>query len=158
MTRSSFVLKLIIGVFIAATLLANNMYAQEKEPCVISITEPQNNATVGRETIVKGKAEIPRGNYLWVLARRSDFKPLWWPQREAEIDPRTKKWSATAVFGGPQDVGWNFDIGVIAVDKEGHAFLRDYWIKAMKTGDWRPIEIPQTSCPPTTMKVKKVKH
>lgn len=158
MTRSSFFLKLLIGVFIAATLVATIMYAQEKEPCVISITEPHNGAKVGRETIVKGTAEIPRGNYLWVLARRSDFKPLWWPQREAEIDPRSHKWSATAFFGGPQDVGRNFDIGVIAVDTEGHAFLRDYWIKAMRTGDWKPIEIPQTSFTPTTMKVKKVKH
>jgi len=145
-------------VFITAILLANIVYAQEKERCGISITEPRNNANVGRATIVKGKAEIPRGNYLWVVARRSDFKPGWWPQREAEIDPRTHKWSATAVFGEPRDIGWDFDIGVIVVDTQGHAFLRDYWKKAMRTGDWRPIEIPPTSCPPITMKVKKVKH
>jgi hypothetical protein len=158
MARFLFVTIGLIGMFITASSFINNINAQEKETCIISITEPRNNVTVGRETTVKGKAEIPRGNYLWVLARRSDFKPLWWPQREAEIDPRTKKWSATSVFGGAQDIGWNFDIGVISVDKKGHTFLKDYWIKAMRTGNWKPIEMPQTSCPPTTIKVKKVKH
>lgn len=157
MIRFSFYRLLVIGVIICSNPFLSNIYAEERI-CDIVITEPQDNAAVGREIIVKGKANIPRGSYLWVLARRNDFKPLWWPQREAEIDPRTKKWSATAVFGVAQDVGWTFDIGVIAVDKSGHSFLKNYWLKAMRTGDWRPIEIPETQCPPKIIKVKKTNH
>jgi len=147
-----------MGVFVAVSLVARSGDAQKKEQVVIEITDPQNGSKVGRETIVKGTAHLPSGHYLWVLARRNDFKPLWWPQREAEVDPKTHKWGATAVFGGSQDIGWDFDIGVIAVNTEGHALLRDYWIKAMRTGDWRPIEIPPTPSPPQTLKVKKVSH
>lgn len=158
MTRIFFLSKLLIGIFVAAILVAGSAYAQKKEQFVIEIIDPRSDSKVGRETTVKGTALLPSGHYLWVLARRSDFKPLWWPQREAEVDPKTHKWSATAVFGGPQDIGWDFDIGVITVNAEGHALLRDYWIKAMRTGDWRPIEIPPTSSAPQTLKVKKVSH
>lgn len=158
MTQAPLFSKLLTGAFIGVILIATIIDAQANEPCAISITAPEKNAEVERQTIVKGTAEIPRGNYLWVLVRRSDFRPLWWPQREAQIDPKTFQWRAAAVLGGPQDVGWDFDIGVIAVDENGHAFLRNYWINAMKSGDWKPIEIPQTSCPPTILKVKKVHH
>ena len=157
MTRLSFLATLLIGACVAASLIAGSAHAQKQEQSIIEITDPQSGSKVGREMIVKGTARLPRGHSLWVLARRNDFKPLWWPQREAEVDPKTHKWSATAVFGGPQDVGWDFDIGVIAVNEEGHALLKDYWIKAMRTGDWRPIEIPLTSSS-QTLRVKKVSH
>lgn len=158
MTRPSLFTTLLTGTLIGVIFIATIIYAQPNEPCVISIKEPYENAEVGRQTIVKGTAEIPRGNYLWVLARCSDYQPLWWPQREARIDPRTHQWRATVVFGESQDVGRDFDIGVIAVDEQGNAFLRNYWINAMKSGDWRPIEIPRTSCAPTTLQVRKMSH
>lgn len=147
-----------IGIFSALSMVEEEVYAQGGEKFIIEVTSPKPNSKVGRETIVKGTAIIPGGHYLWVLARRKDFKPLWWPQREAEIDPRTHKWSASAFFGEARDIGWEFDIGVITVNEKGHAKLRDYWIKAMKTGDWRPIEIPETSSPPRIWRVKKVSH
>ena len=124
----------------------------------IVILAPHDNDIVGRQIRVKGTAEIPRGHYLWLLARNSDFKPLWWPQREAEIDPKTRQWSATAVFGGHQDIGSPFDIGVIAVNQAGHTILMEYWIEAMRTGDWRPIQIPETSMSPVVIKVTKKTH
>jgi len=158
MTKPSFLVTLMIGAFVAANLAAGRSHAQTPEPFGIEVTEPQCGSKVGRETTVEGTASLPRGHYLWVLARREDFKPSWWPQREAEVNPKTHKWSATAVFGGPQDIGWNFDVGVISVDQEGHTLLKDYLMKAMRTGDWRPIEIPPTSLPPQTLSVKKASH
>jgi len=158
MTRRLFLSMLLIGVLIAVSLVARNGDAQKNEQVDIKVTDPRNGSNVGREMVVKGTAYLPRGHYLWVLARRNDFKPLWWPQREAEVDPKTHKWSATAVFGGPQDVGWDFDIGVIAVNEKEHALLKDYWIKAMRTGDWKTIEMPPSAAAPQILKVKKVSH
>jgi hypothetical protein len=158
MNRPSSFCVLLIGVAVVASLIGGTIYAQNQEQSVIEITDPVGGSSVGRETIVKGIAHLPRGHYLWVLARRSDFRPLWYPQREAEVDPTTHKWSATANFGEQRDVGQTFDIGVVSVNEEGHTLLKDYWIKAMRTGDWKPIEIPPTSSPPQTLRVRKVRH
>lgn len=153
-----------MGIFILVVLGINTGYSQEREDqFIVNIAAPNDGTNVGRETIVKGTALIPSGHHLWVLARRNDFEPLWWPQREAKIEipkpgARTGEWKATAVFGGPQDIGWEFDIGVITVNEEGHAILMEYWKKAMKSGDWKPIEIPNVSSPPQILKVKKVRH
>lgn len=124
----------------------------------ITITHPRNGSEVERDTIVKGTASIPGGYYVWVLVRRYDFAPLWWPQREVKIDPKTNEWRATAIFGGPQDIGWDFDIGVIVVNEDGHRELMNYWTRAMKKRDWRPIQIPATSSPPYLLRVRKVRH
>lgn len=129
-----------------------------KAQFVVTVTNPQNGSDVGRETTVRGTAVIPGGNHLWVLARRVDFEPLWWPQREVKIDPKTHKWSSTACFGVPEDINWDFHIGVITVNEDGHKELMDCWTNAMKTGDWKPIEIPETTSPLRIIKVKKVSH
>jgi len=128
------------------------------EEMSVTITYPTNKSKVGREVLVRGKALIPGGQYLWILARRTDFKPLWWPQREAEVDPTTGEWKAIAILGGPQDIGWEFDVGVIVVNSEGHAKLQDYWIKSMQSGDWRPIQIPKTTVAPQLIRVMKTSH
>jgi len=137
--------------------VTGNGFAQE-EQFSVKITHPHNGGKVGRETIVKGIASIPNGNYLWVLARRADFKPLWWPQREAKIDPNSNQWKVAVRFGEVQDINWEFDIGVITVNAAGHRELMNYWITAMKTGNWRPIQIPETTSPPRIIRVRKVRH
>jgi hypothetical protein len=147
---------LLIGACVITNLTGESGHAQEQKQTIIKITDPQDGTRVGRETLVKGTAYLPRGHYLWVLARRSDFEPLWWPQREAKVDPRTHEWSATAFFGESGDLGYAFDIGVISVNEEGHALLKDYLIKAMKTGSWMPVEIPPISSPPQIRRVKRV--
>lgn len=124
----------------------------------IRIISPQDSSRVGRDVIVKGTATVPAGIYVWTVARRHDFEPLWWPQREVKIDSKTKKWKTTVSLGEPHDVGWYFDIGIITVDAEGHQKLMDYWVKAMETGDWRPIRIPETTSPPIMIKVEKIRH
>ena len=144
-------------LFILVMLIVCDVHA-EQDKCDIKIIRPQNGSNVGRETTVKGTASIPIGNHLWVLARRVDFEPLWWPQREAKIDPKTHKWNATANFGEPQDIKRDFHLGVITVNADGHKELMDYWIKAMSTENWRPIQIPETTSPPRIIKVKKVRH
>ncbi len=130
----------------------------ETTRAVVTIRVPADGDEVGRETVVRGTATLPAGQYLWVLARRSDFKPLWWPQREAQIDAATAEWSAVALFGDPVDVGAEFEVGVVVVDQRGHSQLKDYWVKAMKTNDWRPVQLPEVKAPPRTVRVRKVLH
>lgn len=148
---------LLILALLVTSLGAGHAYAQQ-EPSAVTMTEPTKDSKVGRDVWVRGTASIPNGHYLWVVARRVDFTPLWWPQKPAPVDPTTQTWQATAVFGGPQDIGWDFDVGVITVNEEGHRQLMEYWKKAMSTGDWRPIEIPRVTSPPRIVKVKKVSH
>lgn len=124
----------------------------------IKITSPKDSSHVGRNVVVEGTAIVPAGNYIWAVARHQNFEPLWWPQREVKIDSKTKKWKTTVSLGEPHDVGWYFDIGIITVNAEGHQKLMDYWVKAMETGDWRPIQIPKTTSPPRIIRVKKTRH
>ena len=55
-------------------------------------------------------------------------------------------------------INWEFDIGVITVNPIGHQELMDYWITGMKTGNWRPIQIPVTTSSPQIVRVRKVRH
>jgi hypothetical protein len=156
-----FFFKLLMGLFATvgtAVLLLSDGHAQRKERVVIEITDPKSGAKVDKEAPVQGTARLPAGYHLWVLARRTDHRPLWVPQQEAEVDPATQKWSATAVFGAQQDVGSDYDVGVVAVDDRGHAVLAGYHDKATKTGDWKPIEVPPGSSSLQTITVKKVRH
>jgi hypothetical protein len=126
----------------------------------VEITDPERDGMkVGKDMDVKGTAEIPGGTYLWVLAHRTKgFKKVWWPQNEAEIDPVTKKWEVFVVFGGPQDIGYDFEIAVIVVDEKENSKLHDYRNKAMATGHWPPIPMPPTAdgTAPVIRTVKKV--
>ena len=124
----------------------------------VIITSPAPKSNVRQKVVVKGKAYLPGGYPLWIVSRHEDFRPLWWPQREAEVNPATKQWESLAFLGGPQDIGSQFDIGAIVVNGEAHAKLRNYWVKAMRTGDWMPIELPKTVIAPKLIRVTKTGH
>jgi hypothetical protein len=137
-------------------ICASSAIAQD---IVVKVTDPPRNGIEVRRTYkVMGTASIPSGTHLWVLTRREDFEGLWWPQSEGKVDPVSKKWKVSVTFGIPDDIGWNFDIAAIVIAESQHAILRNYRIKAMKTGDWRPIEMPEVLAPPILLRVKKVGH
>src|SRR5437867_1312606 len=102
---------LLLATLLGFTFGAKNNYA-EQEPAV-TITFPSQGSSVGKEVVVRGTATLPQGQHLWLFARRIDFAPLWWPQREVSIDYGKHTWQGTAVFGIPQDVGWDFEIAAI---------------------------------------------
>jgi hypothetical protein len=125
----------------------------------IQILDPARDGTEVRRTlVVKGSASIPSGTHLWILTRREDFEGIWWPQGEGKVDPATGDWKVSATFGTQDDVGWNFDIAAVLVTDQSHIILRDYRTTAMRTGDWKPIELPKVEIPPVLRKVKKVGH
>ena len=89
----------------------------------VNITDPSiDGYRVGREYDVKGTAHIQAGQYLWVLCHRRGL-PLWWPQSDASIDPVTNQWIVTVAFGEAEDIGRDFEIMTIIVNRQGGSFL-----------------------------------
>lgn len=146
--------------FLLAILASNiALSAFAAQGCTIS--EPRNGGQVAREASVSGTANLAPSEYAWLVARRFDFAPNWWPQgRYLDVDARTGEWRGTAVFGGPQDVGWEFDVAVMIVTSEGNQRLLNYREKAIETGDWRPIRIQDLvkGKSPCAVKVRKTGH
>ena len=146
----------LVGLMISST--ANILWAQE-DTVLVKITDPSRDGVeVKKGMTVKGTAIIPRGCHLWAMVRRSDFTDVWWPQAEGKIDPKTNEWKVSVTFGQAEDVGWDFNIAVFVVKGPEHIILQNYRIKAMKDGDWKPIEAPPSVCPPQIRTVKKVGH
>jgi hypothetical protein len=150
------------GLFFLFLIIAFNwsasVNAQQGIEFKVKITQPScDGLQVGREMDVKGTADIPSGHYLWVLAHRTQgFKNVWWPQNEGDIDPITKKWEVYVVFGGPQDIGYDFEVAAIIVNEKNHLKLKKYRENAMKTGNWSPITMPPTPYPPVIRRLRKV--
>jgi hypothetical protein len=125
----------------------------------VSIAQPATGSTVDHHVVtVRGAAPGKSNEHVWLLARRKDFAPLWWPQREVAVDPQSGRFEGPVTLGGPQDVGWDFDIAAVLADAQAHTQLLDYWKKAMTTGDWRPIDTPSGIQGLAVVKVKKAKH
>lgn len=157
MNRRKLVVKslLIVSLFVPFLVEGIPLFAESQIKVAITVPE-RDGIEVRKEMDVKGTASIPSGNYLWILVHRiKGFKRVWWPQNEADIDTVSKKWEVHVVFGGPQDVGYDFEIAAIVVNEQEHLQLLDYWQKAMKSGDWRPILMPPTVTAPTKRRVKK---
>ena len=152
--------KVLSIVFLLVLSLGFGVSAYAEPTIKVKITDPGlDGAKVGKETLVKGTAIIPSGNYLWVLVHRTKgFKRVWWPQNQADIDPETKKWEVNVVFGGPQDIKYEFEIAAIVVNGTEHSKLQDYWNKAMSSGHWPPIPMPPTVTAPVYRNVKKTNH
>ena len=126
---------------------------------VVEVMRPRVEGTeVGLSMVIEGTAEIPADLHLWVFARRVDFSPFWWPQNEGYIDPETGQWRVQATFGGPQDVGWRFDIAVAVFDYKSHIQLANYLHRAVTSGHYPPIEMPKTAAPPKMLRVMKTSH
>jgi hypothetical protein len=146
-------------LLLTVTICAPAQPHAQTQQFAVMITDPERDGLEVRKGMtVKGTASIPSGYHLWVLARRSDFDGVWWPQGEGKIDPTTKEWKASVTFGEAQDIGWDFEIAAIVVDQEGHIKLREYRTKAMKENVWNPIEVPLSAATPKIRTVKKIAH
>ena len=120
------------------------------------VTSPSSGASVEMLVDVKGSAKLPEGHHLWVFVRRIDFDPFWWPQNEGRVDEESGKWRVQVTVGAPQDVGWDFEVAVAVFQGNAHFQLREYRREAMRTGEWRPIEMPEVAIAPQIIRIKKV--
>jgi hypothetical protein len=145
-------------LLIAITCFSGQIFAQ-KDSCLVTLNDPaRDGVEVKKGMTVKGYANIPSGYHLWVLVRRIDFEDVWWPQNEGKIDPKTHEWKVFVTFGQSEDIGWDFCIAALVIKEDDHIKLKDYRKKAMKDGDFRPIEAPSSLCPPQIRMVKKNGH
>lgn len=112
--------------------------------------------SVEEDGAINGKASIPHDYYLWVLVHRTlpyKKQDRWWPQGDSEISSEGK-WDVWVTYGNPKDIGHEFEIAVIIVDRTEHLKLQA-WIK---TGDLNnPISMSKTICPPVIRVVKKTR-
>lgn len=155
-STSTLVRGLVLLLILILTAGSNYGYAQQ---FVVKIVDPpRDGMPVGKGMTVTGTASVPSGYHVWVLARRIDYEDVWWPQGEGKIDPSTKEWKVAVTFGQEEDIKWDFQIAVMVFNEEGHIILQEYRKKALKSGDWKPIEIPETAAPPQIVKVKKINH
>jgi hypothetical protein len=89
---------LLITLLLVTSLGIEPRYARP-ESCDVTIIHPTEDSPVGKEVNVDGTFSIPNDQYVWLLARREDFAPLWYPQREARIDSGNHTWNARASIG-----------------------------------------------------------
>ena len=157
MNRKARSLILSSTALVLATLSYHGVvHAEEPSELVFTVTTPlRDGAPVGKEMLVEGTAQLPVGHHLWVFARRDDFEPLWWPQGEGKVV--NDKWRVLVHFGGAQDINYPFDLAVAAFTEDAHLKLETYRRKAMKTGDSRPIDMPEAEAP-QIFHVLKVSH
>ena len=129
--------------------------------CELEITTPSPGDKVDRRGRVQGRAKIPAGSYLWVLAHVKYLREDWWPQggRAAAIDANGT-WEIMAFYGEPQDIGEDFEIALAVVNEPMNTQLRQWAQKGKQTGKYPPIEFPNTidGCPPVKITVSKSGH
>ncbi|MCA9473168.1 MAG: hypothetical protein MRJ96_04675 [Nitrospirales bacterium] len=124
----------------------------------VEVLEPAlDGHEVGAQMKIKGTAHLPKGNYLWIFVHRiKGFEDKWWPQGMVRINSENSTWAKTIRFGEKIDVGYQFEIAIVTVNKAEHEKLRLYEFRSKKTGVWDPIAIPPTTSPTTYRIVKKI--
>ncbi len=148
------------GVILCAASLSLTI-AEDKGVPTITWQEPPASSpasSVSCQADVTGSAIIGPANHLWVLVHRIDYDNVWVPQSEARIDPVTHNFKARVQFGERRDVGQDFEIALVTVSSTGHIALQNYRREAMISGNWKPIDMPQTTSPPIVRRVVKTGH
>jgi len=127
--------------------------------CQVEITSPEPAAETGAEGMVIGRANIPAGTHLWLLARRKDVAG-WWPQGGAAAEIRHGEWSLPVRYGEPSDAGKEFEIAAVVVDEHTHHRLAQWVEQGKRTGHHSPIAFPKTVAvsAPAKRTVRKVRH
>jgi|APTNR8051073442_1049403.scaffolds.fasta_scaffold02479_9 hypothetical protein len=123
-----------------------------------TIIQPTLGQLVGREIQASGTARVVAGQHAWLVARRSDFSPHWWLQRKLHVNEVSPGWKSVAALGGPQDIGWDFDIAVVIVATDSNRRLQEHWDRGVETSDFKPIAIRETVAAPCTVTVRKSRH
>jgi hypothetical protein len=108
---------------------------------LVEILSPRRGEDVGDTGMVRGRATLSAGTYLWVLARRHDVEG-WWPQGDGPIPVVDGSWSVPVDYGGPQDSGFQFEVAAVVVAQTVHERWLE-WIQNVKsTGVFPPVRLP----------------
>jgi Methyltransferase domain len=115
--------------------------AHAQSRCSIEILSPHTAQRVAEIGIVKGRANVPDGAYLWVLVHRTDIDG-WWPQGDGPVPVAAEFWTVPVHYGGPEDVGFRFEVAAVIVTRTVHERWLE-WVQAVKdTGEFPPVKLP----------------
>lgn len=123
----------------------------------VTITAPQNGEEVGMRAVVSGTSKDVQDGNIWVLVHLKLLTGLWWPQNRPVVDDQGN-WQALVSFGGPQDIGMDFEIAAAVFDDEAEAEILRYHDRGRRTNDWQPMAFPKSITAPVTVTVKKAGH
>ena len=108
--------------------------------CSIEILAPRDAEPVGSSGTVEGTAALPTGSHLWILVHRRDWDG-WWPQGGGPVLPEQTRWKVTVNYGGPQDIGFFFEIAAIAVGPATDERWLE-WVKIAASCEAPPVPLP----------------
>lgn len=124
--------------------------------CSIEILSPKPGERVGENSLIKGKARIPSGKYLWVFSRVKGLA-LWWPQGAGPATVEGGKWEVLVFFGTPRDVGRDFEISAAVLEPAENDTLLKWFKKADESGQYPGMRFPNivSGCPVPRVTVTK---
>jgi hypothetical protein len=120
-----------VGTILFSELLAlpasvSKAQKTEIQECNVVITSPKPDEKVQSDALVKGTAQIPKGSFLWVLARKEGLTG-WWPQGGGPAEIEDGKWKVLVKFGVPNEYG-TFEIATAVVDAQRNEDLKK-WVE-----------------------------
>jgi hypothetical protein len=121
----------------------------------LTISFPRDGFECGPNVVVKGTSRTIPGKHLWVYAHRSDLSG-WWPQQSAVKIKADGSWVQSVNIGGPQDIGFEFEIKAMWVSEAIHREMQQYMNDGVASREWPPIPLPEGG-PSKMVTVKKVK-
>jgi hypothetical protein len=123
--------------------LAAYRHAREhgKTECVAQILSPRRGEEVAHSGVVRGRATLPAGGYLWVLAHRKDVNG-WWPRGEGPVAIVNDSWTVQVNYGDSKDSGFQVEIAAVIVTQAVHERWLE-WVQNVKnTGIFPPVQLP----------------
>lgn len=123
----------------------------------LKIISPAEGAECGANVKVEGQSRKFPNKDLWIFAHMKSFKDKWWPQPGPVNLEEDGRWSGVAFLGGPQDIGFDFEIKALWVDSSVNEMLKDYLRRGDQAGEYFGIALPEGS-PSAMVTVKKVRH
>jgi hypothetical protein len=93
----------------------------------VNIINPKPNISVKAQETISGtfSGDLPEDYHIWIVVRGDKSAgDMWWTQGDSSIESMSY-WSVLGSFGGEQDVGDNFYIRAILVDKNVDYILKE---------------------------------
>ncbi|MDD4163261.1 MAG: hypothetical protein PHW87_12360 [Methanothrix sp.] len=142
---NSFVLGILLCGF-----LVSGIFPCSAGELKINITYPEPYMHMNVSFDVKGTmvGELQKDQYLWILVNPHTAFAQWWPQGGDAILP-SDTWYGPALIGrdisqgGEADIGKEFDIAVVNVDKKTHEDLLQWDQTGKVTGNYPGIKFPE---------------
>lgn len=151
------VLSIISFIFaiICVSAFAYTQFGPKPKP-QIEITSPKENDLVEQTLIVKGYYNnIPNEQKLWIV-----IYPLkvnrYYPQNSFANLEAANKWTSIAYVGQKNDIGQQFEIIAVLVDKKANDEIESYLANAKNKQDWPGLEkLPEGAVTYCTINVKR---